>query len=57
MLNRASEVMFFVSPESGKRPVKVELALANGMSGHRNIMLEETGPGGTFASEGTKWKC
>ena len=45
LLNRASEVMFFVSPESGKRPVKVELALANGMSGHRNIMLEETAQG------------
>ena len=45
LLNRASEVMFFVSPESGKRPVKVELALADGMSGNSNIMLEETAKG------------
>ena len=29
LMNRASEVKFYVSPESGKRPVKVELALAD----------------------------
>ncbi len=41
LVNKASELMFFVSPESGKRPVKVDMTVEMETVNNTDIMLDD----------------